>query len=241
MALKTITYHNGDFGISYEISNQNCEKNLIILHGWGSNKRIMQQSFGAFFQDFCHIYIDLPGFGNSSPIPFALKTSDYVEIIKLFLDSMHKKADCIMGHSFGGKIGVLLHPKTLILLSSAGILTQKSLKVRSKIALTKMLNKILPNVSKKLKSLLRSSDVANMDENMYATFKNVVDEDFSEIFANFDNQAYIFWGKEDFTTPLSSGEKIHNLIKDSKFLALNGNHFFFVGKGKAIQDFYNKN
>ena len=33
----------------------------------------------------------------------------------------------IVGHSFGGKVGVLLNPKELILLSSAGILKKKSL------------------------------------------------------------------------------------------------------------------
>ena len=241
MALKNIIYKQGDFGISYEIFNQDCQKNLIILHGWGSNKRIMQQSFKNFFNDFCHIYIDMPGFGNSSAIPFALSTQDYAEIMKIFLKAINKNADCIIGHSFGGKVGVLLQPQTLILLSSAGIVTQKSIKVKSKILLTKTLNKIFPNLSGKLKSILRSSDVKHMDENMYATFKNVVNEDFSDIFANFSHRSFVFWGKEDITTPLSSGEKIASLLKDSKFLALPGDHFFFVGKGKAIQDFYYQN
>ncbi len=42
---------------------------------------------------------------------------------------------------------------------------------------------------------------------MYATFKNVVDEDFSSKFEAFSNNALIFWGEEDRATSLESGKK----------------------------------
>jgi len=65
--------------------------------------------------------------------------------------------------------------------------------------------------------LLRSSDVVSMSENMYKTFKNVVDENFELKFKNHKKKTIVFWGKYDKATSIDSGKKIHSLIKNSKF------------------------
>ncbi|TLD82695.1 alpha/beta hydrolase [Helicobacter sp. MIT 11-5569] len=238
MAQKILIYKEAEFAISYTIIPSAIEnaKTLVILHGWGASKNLMEQAFKDTFKDYTHYYIDMPGFGRSKTPPFALTTQDYAEIMRLMLESLHLESlkITIMGHSFGGKVATLLNPQTLILLSSAGIPTKKSLKVRFKIVLAKVL-KILPGANYVLRNLLRSKDVQNMDEVMYQTFKNVVDEDFSNLFANFKNPCYIFWGKADLATPLKSGERIHSLIKDSQFFPLEGDHFFFLKTAKEIE------
>lgn len=238
MAQKALIYKDKEFRLSYAIHNkQNIGRSLVILHGWGSNKNIMQQAFKNTFKDYTHYYIDLPGFGNSKTPPFALKTHDYANILHLMLKDLHLDSTkiIIMGHSFGGKVATLLNPKILILLSSAGIPTPKSIKVRAKIAITKLINKIQPSLNQKLRNLLRSKDVQNMNEIMYQTFKNVVDEDFLDIFKAFKNPCLIFWGKTDLATPLSSGEQIHTLVLNSKFFPLEGDHFFFLKQAKEIE------
>ncbi|CAM2864494.1 alpha/beta fold hydrolase [Helicobacter burdigaliensis] len=240
MALKSLIYENNPFEISYEILHPTNTKDLIILHGWGSNKNLMKQAFGNYFLDFRHIYIDLPGFGASSLPNIALTTQDYANIIEIFLNKLKAHKDLLMGHSFGGKVSILLAPQELILLSSAGIVPKKSFKVKSKILLTKILNKTFPFISQKFRTLLRSKDVQNMPEMMYQTFKNVVNEDFSPLFANFPHKAHIFWGKEDTTTPLFCGETIATLIKDSNFYALRGDHFFFLQQGEEIAKLYSQ-
>lgn len=246
MAQKTITYKNILFTLSYSIlkpqdSKQDKQQDLVILHGWGANKNLMQNAFKETFKAYTHYYIDLPGFGNSAIPPFALHTKDYAEIIKLLLKALHLNIAqvTLLGHSFGGKVGVLLNPKQLILLSSAGILTPKPLKVRLKITITKAF-KWIPFM-RRLTYFLRSKDVENSPEVLYQTFKNVVDEDFMPIFATFKNPCYIFWGKEDLTTPLSAGEKLHICITGSKFFVLNGDHFFFLKQGKEIETLINDN
>ena len=75
-----------------------------------------------------------------------------------------------------------------------------------------------------------------MSENMYATFKNVVNEDFSSHFSNFSNNALIFWGKEDTATSLESGKKISTLIKKSTFISYDADHYFFVKNVKDISE-----
>lgn len=230
MAIKNIVIDNKIFDISYEIINPSATKDIIFLHGWGSNKDIMKSAFSTYLKDFRHIYIDLPGFGKS-PNEYVLTTNDYVNITSEFLKLLHSSKEFIAGHSYGGKVATLLNPQNLILLSSAGILEEKPFDVKLKIFFAKVLNFLgLKNITKRF----RSKDVDKMSENMYATFKNVVNEDFSSYFSDFSNKAYIFWGKDDKATSLESGQKIANLIKKSTFEAFEGEHYFFIKKAKNI-------
>lgn len=226
MAVKKVDYFGKNFNINYDLVNMDKEKIIVFLHGWGSNKEIMKQAFSKELKEFKHIYIDMPGFGKSQN-NYVLTTIDYANIIKIFLNSMDINPNniSIAGHSFGGKIATCLIPKNLILLSSAGIIEEKPLKVKIKIKLAKFFNSLgLKNITK----IFRSRDVDNMSYEMYETFKNVVDEDFSEYFKGFYNNALIFWGKKDTATSLLSGEKIAKLIKKSYFKAYDSDHYFFL-------------
>ncbi len=233
MAIKNINYRNNDFAINYEIINPQNQKTIIFLHGWGSNKEVMKTAFGGILKDFKHIYIDMPGFGKSTN-EYVLTTKDYADILNDFFVSLGIKNEdlTIAGHSFGGKIATLLNPTNLILLSTAGILEQKSPKVKAKIKLAKIANKVGFSFFSKL---FRSKDVDKMTENMYSTFKNVVDEDFSEEFKKYSGNAMIFWGRNDTATSLQSGKIIHQLIKNSKFYDFEGDHYFFLKHSKEIE------
>ncbi len=230
MAVKDIIYNNVTYEIYYDIKNPDKERDIVFLHGWGSNKELMKQTFGGFFKEFRHIYIDMPGFGKS-PNDEILNTFNYKEIVELFLQTISSKKDVIVGHSFGGKVATLLNPKKLVLLSSAGIKTEKSLKVKTKIAFFKTFKSLGLG---KFYKLFASKDVEGMKQNMYETFKNVVDEDFEDIFKSFDSHALILWGKEDSATPLYSGKKIASLIKNSNFCIFDGDHYFFLKKPKEV-------
>ncbi|HIO90300.1 MAG TPA: alpha/beta hydrolase [Campylobacterales bacterium] len=240
MAIKEITYNGNSFKISYEILNPSSKKDIIFLHGWGSDKEVSKLGFKHTIPSFRHIYIDMPGFGKSTNDTI-LTTDNYYEIMKLFLTDIGARLDVVVGHSFGGKVATLLKPKLLVLLSSAGIVPTKSFKVRFKIKLFKFLK---PLGVGRFYKLFASKDVDNMSQNMYETFKNVVDEVFNQEFQNYQGKTLIFWGKQDTATPLLSGKTIHNLINKSKFYPLLGDHYFFLNKtnsnfiAKEIDDNY---
>lgn len=226
MAIKNITWQSKNFDISYEILNPKKDKIIIFLHGWGSNKEIMKQAFGTLLEKYKHIYIDMPGFGKSSN-DYVLNTQDYANIVKEFLNKIdiNYSSSIIAGHSFGGKIATLLNPSTLVLLSSAGIVEEKSAKTLLTIRMAKIFNKFgLGKVTK----LLRSNDVNMMSENMYETFKNVVDEDFSESFKKHKGETLLFWGEHDTATTLSSGKTISSFIDNSEFYQYDSDHYFFL-------------
>lgn len=90
MAQRRIEYQGECFDISYERVNHTDSKQIatkpiiLFLHGWGSNKDVMKIAFSKCFHQYEHIYIDMPGFGNS-PNDKPLFTSDYAQIVQIFL------------------------------------------------------------------------------------------------------------------------------------------------------------
>ena len=232
MASRDITYKKHHFNIHYDLLHRDNKETVMILHGWGSNKEIMKQAFSQRLKGYRHLYVDLPGFGKSAN-DTPLTTKDYASIMIAFLEALDIKPDMIMGHSFGGKVATLLQPPTLVLLSSAGIPTPKSLKVKIKIRLFKLLK---PLGFGSMRRFFASSDVENMNDGMYQTFKNVVDEDFTNYFRELTSPAFLFWGREDSATPLSSGEKMAALIPQSHFYPLRGDHFFFLKEATFIEE-----
>lgn len=233
MALKSIQYQHHTFNISYEIRNPSASLTIIFLHGWGSNKALMKDAFGKYLQAFRHVYVDLPGFGGST-CSYELVTEDYANILELFLAQINANHDpIIVGHSFGGKVALLLNPHILVLLASAGIRHRKSLKVRLKIALFKTIKHI------GLSGLRRrfvAEDAKTLSEPMYKTFKNVVNEDFADKFAAFQGKALLCWGKSDTATPMRDARKMERLIKDSRLIEFEGDHYFFLKHAQSVSE-----
>ncbi len=85
MAQKTVEESGKRFEITYEVINPTCERQILFLHGWGSNKEVMKAAFADKFRDFALIFVDMPGFGKS-PTEHVLKTADYARIMRNFLD-----------------------------------------------------------------------------------------------------------------------------------------------------------
>ncbi|MFX4243631.1 alpha/beta fold hydrolase, partial [Aliarcobacter butzleri] len=77
-----------------EIINPRATKDIIFLHGWGSNKDITKRAFSRYLKDFRHIYIDLPGFGKC-PNESVLTTNDYVNITSEFFKLLHSSKEFI--------------------------------------------------------------------------------------------------------------------------------------------------
>jgi len=230
MAIKTFQHKQDTYNISYDIVNPKARHDIIILHGWGSNKEIMKQAFEPYMSKFRHIYIDMPGFGGSTNHA-VLDTAEYARVLESFLELIGAKKEIIVGHSFGGKVATLLNPSLLVLLSSAGIVLPKRLSVVIKIRLTKIANKLGLGV---LGKAFRAKDAQSLNRVMYETFKKVVNEDFSKEFERFSNRTLICWGEDDKATPLIAGQKICELIEKNRFTVYQGDHYFFLNRAKAI-------
>lgn len=226
---------------------------VLFLHGWGANKELMESAFGTRFKNANHLYMDLPGFGRSSN-DFVLDSTQYAKITHFFLESLNITPQIIIAHSFGGKIATLLALESqelqktqdlqpsqchlqksinlpyLVLLSSAGLSKKQSNKVRLKIKFAK-----IARIFHLKARFLISEDARGLSQNMYKTFKIVVREDFTHKFTELKAKTLIFWGKDDEALPLYVGEKMKDLIADSQFFVMNGNHFFFLENVAQIE------
>lgn len=230
MAVKAIQFKQHTFSISYEIINPSAHYDIVFLHGWGSNKGLMKHAFADHLKQFRHIYIDLPGFGNST-CNMALTTDDYATILETFLANTEVSKQVILGHSFGGKVATLLNPEYLVLVASAGILVPKPFKVKCKIALFKLLK--WTGMSS-LRKFFAAPDAQGLSESMYQTFKNVVNEDFTDKFKSYRGQALLCFGRNDTATPLWTGEKMEELIEHSDLVPFDGDHYFFLEQGGSV-------
>jgi pimeloyl-ACP methyl ester carboxylesterase len=224
MAKREIEVHGKGYTVAYEKLHPEHSQTVLFLHGWGANKEIMKKAFAKTFEGFGHLYVDLPGFGGSS-LKAPMNSKGYSEVLGAWLEALHIKPVCIVGHSFGGKLATLLNPPMLVLLSSAGIVPPKPLLVRAKISLFKGLKALGLG---RFYSIFATKDIQGMPPVMYETLKRVVDEDMRDAFKAYDGKAWIFWGEDDKATPLRSGEAIAELISDAAFHPLKGDHFFFL-------------
>lgn len=230
MAVKLVQYKQHTFSISYEILNPSAHYDIIFLHGWGSHKNLMKHAFGAHLKQFRHIYIDMPGFGNST-CNMSLTTEDYATILETFISMIEADKMIVLGHSFGGKVATLLNPDFLVLVGSAGILVPKPFTVRAKIALFKLL-KFSGLTS--LRRFFVAPDAQGLSQPMYETFKQVVNEDFSEKFSAYKGKALLCFGRQDTATPLWTAYKIAELIPVSNVVEFDGDHYFFLEQSASV-------
>lgn len=253
MAKKDIFYKGEKISLNYGFLDKGCLKTALILHGWGANKELMQMALSGINAN--QIYLDLPGFGKSDEPKSAFDSIDYTLLVREFMKNFGK-IDFVIGHSYGGKIAVLLSKQNyikdkndfvkcddfdsnikLILFSSAGFRIEKSFKVRFKIRLFKVLKAFGFGV---LQKAFISDDAKGMSEIMYQTFKNVVDEDISEILRLTYNQTLLLWGKDDTATPIKCANGFKALLKNSNLVVLDGDHFFFIKQKEKCVEYVNK-
>jgi pimeloyl-ACP methyl ester carboxylesterase len=232
MAIKEIRYKDKTYALSYVMRNPSAARTILLLHGWGSNKEIMMQAFGNLLGTYRHIYVDMPGFGNT-PNENILTTHDYAQIVRAFCETLDVRPDVILGHSFGGKVATLLNPPCLALVASSGISVPKPLSVRMKIALFKILRGL---GLQHLRRFFVSDDAKGMNAAMYETFKYVVNEDFEENFKHVRAKTLLFWGKSDTATPLWTAERIASYIENSEIYTFEGDHYFFLHHAPAVAE-----
>ena len=80
---------------------------ILLLHGWGQNIEMMKSLGDAYANEYRILIMDLPGFGDSTEPDYAWDVPDYVDMVRTFLEELKIKDVIIMGHSYGGKIGLL--------------------------------------------------------------------------------------------------------------------------------------
>jgi pimeloyl-ACP methyl ester carboxylesterase len=227
----------------------------LFLHGWGDNAATFKPLVNRLRSDFTCISLDLPGFGGSQTPLESWSLPDYAEFAQDFLKKTKLIPEYVCGHSNGGSILIyglahaLLNPQKLVLLASAGIRTEDSLKkgvykIVAKIG--KQLTRILPKpIQQRLRRQLyqRAGSDILISPHLEETFKKVVSYDVQKEAAEITQPTLLVYAKDDLATPVRYGETFHHLIKSSTLRVLpDGGHFTHQTKtdqvARLIKDFW---
>jgi pimeloyl-ACP methyl ester carboxylesterase len=226
------------------------EKCLLFLHGWRSNKEIWRDVI-LKLSNYPVFALDLPGFGGSQIPKQAFTVGDYADVVAGFIKKLDLKNTIIVGHSFGGRVGIKLasqHPgliSKLVLVDSAGFAMDESKKnfinTAAKIAKPFFKPKIMQGLRKKIYQKIGSEDYV-ATPGLTQTYLNVISEDLTEYVKKISQPTLIIYGQNDTATPPEFGKKMHGLIPNSKFQILpNAGHFSFLDQPeefvKVVSDF----
>jgi pimeloyl-ACP methyl ester carboxylesterase len=222
-------------------------KPLLMLHGWGANIGLLWPLAEQLVRLGYRIYIpDLPGFGETPSSSQAWSVHDYTNFVSRFLDYHHLDKVYLFGHSFGGRLGLVMGaecPERLIkmaLADSAGIRSKSSTTAQLRLKIYRSalnsLNAVgLSNQASQLREWYNnryaSADYKAASGVMRETFVKVIHEDLLPYAARINVPTLLFWGDEDSDTPLWQGQLLEKTIPDAGLVVLAGaGHYSYLDK-----------
>lgn len=231
-------------------------KPLVILHGWGSSKRVMMPVAKSLSHLRTCYVLDLPGFGDSPEPSEPWGIDEYADAVESFLKSLEEDRIDLLVHSFGGRItlklcareaGKRLVDKVLIT-GGAGMKPKRSLKFYFKKYLAKALKApflILPakprdKALEKLRATdlwksLGSSDYSKLSGVMRGTFVKSVTEHLESYLPKIDHEVLLLWGRNDEATPVYQAERMEKGLKNSALVIIeDAGHYAFLDKPKQF-------
>ncbi|TSC56190.1 MAG: alpha/beta hydrolase family protein [Parcubacteria group bacterium Gr01-1014_18] len=211
---------------------------LLCLHGWGTDRGYFEALQNSLpLQNFEIITFDWPGFGASPKLEKPWTLEDYANYLADFIAKNKIENYILLGHSFGGAVAIKaigsgkINPAKLILSGASG---RRRTTVR--IQLFKFMAKIgksvlsvwpLSIIQSRGRSLLyRAARVHDFldakEENLKATFKNVVGEDLSHYFDKITVPTLLLWGSDDNFTPLADARFMQSKMPGSQLEVIPG-------------------
>lgn len=221
---------------------------VIVLHGWGANINTVLPIVNILKDRYKVYALDLPGFGESEEPKEPISSFEYAKIVKDFIvDEGIEKASFI-GHSFGGKLSIIMGSKypdmvnKIVLIDSAGLIPKRGIDYYVKVYSFKSLRFIYKNFFFWLKDDKRmerfykkfgSTDYRDSSGVMRKILVIVVNENLKDLLKDIKAPTLIIWGDEDTDTPLYMAKTMEKEIKDSGLVVLEG-----AGHYSYIDDYY---
>ena len=198
--------------------NPNRENTLLILHGWGQSAKYWQEILEGLPVETEVIALDLPSFGSTRHLPGIPGVGEYSEFVKNFIEKLKLKNITLLGHSFGGQVGVdftLRYPKKikhLILVSPACIRNVQPTN-KSKISgLLKPIIQLLPRkIRQKIFENVASSNYLSSTPLQRTILNKILYEDYSTKLVDITIPTSIIWGSEDKTIPYKGSYLAENI------------------------------
>lgn len=224
----------GEFnGVKTAYLEEGSGRDVILLHGWGQNKEMMNNIF-EHLKDRFHVYsLDFPGFGESDDPPEAWGVPEYRDFLKAFIDANGIEEPILIGHSFGCRVAIryaAMYPddvRRMCLTGAAGIKPKRGLdyQIRTKAYKAGKWFLKVTGQNEKLEELQNrsgSEDYRNAKGIMRPTFVKVVNDDVTDILKDVKCSVLLVWGDQDVAAPLWMGQTMEKLMPDAGLAIFEG-------------------
>ena len=240
--------------IAYEVVGEGPA--LVILHGWGSSRRVMMPIAQILAQIRSSYVLDLPGFGDSNDPSEPWSIDEYADAVEAFISMLPDDHVDVLVHSFGGRVILKLLPREkgkqlirkVLITGGAGMKPKRSFKYYLKKYTAKILKApfmILPGKlrekalgwlrSTDLWKKLGSSDYSKLSGVMRETFVKSVTEYLEDCLPQIPHETLLLWGRNDDATPIYQAERIQKGIKNSALVVIeDAGHYAFLDKPKQF-------
>ena len=225
MVIKDVDINYVDYGTK---SNP-----IVLLHGWGQNIEMMQGLGNQFINTNRIIIVDLPGYGKSEEPKEVWTVDDYVLFLKELLDKLHVDNPIIIGHSFGGKIGLLYatkyNVKKLICLASPYKKNVKKLSLKTKLLKTAKKIPVLNKFEGFAKRHIGSTDYKNASDMMRKILVETVNYDISDQLYKIKCPTLLIWGTMDQAVSINDAYELEKLIDNCGLVTYEGcSHYAYL-------------
>jgi pimeloyl-ACP methyl ester carboxylesterase len=200
-----------------------AKETLLILPGWRRSISEWTPVAKSLSSRYKVIILDLPGFSATAMPKETFGVFEYADFVRKFLSKLKIDKRIILGHSFGGRLGIVLASDgaivdKLILVDSAGI-EKKSLYARLMRILKAIFSPIfivLPSsVKNKISNIIGSQDYKTAGE-MRKIFVKIVNQDLESLLPKIKIPTFIIWGDKDNILPVSQTKIFKKKIRGSK-------------------------
>lgn len=213
---------------------------MILLHGWGQNRQMMQFISDHFKAHYQVLNLDLPGFGESDEPPFPWHLQDYAECILQCVKQLGLENPILVAHSFGARIALCYASqfpvKKMVLTGAAGIRPHHSPLYYGKVGLYKLLKRW------GMADRLGSRDYQAADAVMRGVLVNSVNQDLQPLLRHISVPTLLVWGEKDSQTPLWMGKLMEKQMPQATLVVLkDDDHFAYFHQPQrflAIMEYF---
>ncbi|MDE6490822.1 MAG: alpha/beta hydrolase [Muribaculaceae bacterium] len=217
---------------------------VVLMHGWGCDRSTLASVEKVVVQ--CGnpvINIDFPGFGASQEPREVWGVERYTAAVETLLAAEGVGDDVVLlGHSFGGRVGVLYASRhrigKLILVDAAGVKPRRSLRYYVKVYSFKAMKVLMRLVHGRQKAEAMidaararrgSADYASASPVMRRILSRVVNEDLCGVMPDVSAPTLLIWGENDTATPMRDARKMEKLIPGAALVSFPGcGHYSFL-------------
>ena len=245
--------------INYSDSGRMDGPAVVLMHGWGCDHTTVASVSRILEPGMRVLSLDLPGHGKSQEPPEVWGVEKYTQLVEKFISALGLTDLTLIGHSFGGRIGILLssrndYVRKLVLVDAAGVKPRRSLMYYLRVYTYKNLRRIVPLIAGKklgdriLEAYRRksgSADYRNSSPIMRGILSKCVNEDLKFAMPNIKAPTLLIWGSDDTATPLADARIMEKLIPDAGLVNFDGcGHYSFLdnpgGFRAVMREFFKK-